>query len=215
MSIQRILEDYTIKGCNTLYSINLESVEFQSTRKEFQGDITIVTFPMLRYIKMNPAQLGEDLGNYLVEHVKEVKDFNVVKGFLNIVISDEYYLNFFNEIKENKMYGFQSNKDAEAIMVEYSSPNTNKPLHIGHVRNNLLGYSVAEILKASGQKVYKTQIINDRGIHICKSMLAWKRFGNDETPESNGIKGDKLVGNYYVKFDKEYKKEIETLISQG
>ena len=215
MSIQRILEDYTIKGCNTLYSINLESVEFQSTRKEFQGDITIVTFPMLRYIKMNPAQLGEDLGNYLVEHVKEVKDFNVVKGFLNIVISDEYYLNFFNEIKENEMYGFQSNKDAEAIMVEYSSPNTNKPLHLGHIRNNLLGYSVAEILKASGQKVYKTQIINDRGIHICKSMLAWKRFGNGETPESNGIKGDKLVGNYYVKFDKEYKKEIELLISQG
>ncbi|NNK83379.1 MAG: arginine--tRNA ligase, partial [Flavobacteriaceae bacterium] len=174
-----------------------------------------VTFPMLRVVKMNPTKLGEDLGKYLVEHVNLVKDFNVVKGFLNLVISDSYYLNFFSSIKENETMDFVTQEDAGAIMVEYSSPNTNKPLHLGHIRNNLLGYSVSEILKASGHKVYKTQIINDRGIHICKSMLAWKRFGNGETPKSTGLKGDKLVGNYYVKFDKEYKKEIEALVSQG
>ena len=170
---------------------------------------------MLRVVKMNPAQLGEELGNYLVEHVKEVKAFNVVKGFLNLVIEDEFYLNFFNKIKDDTKYGFVHDVDDKAVIVEYSSPNTNKPLHLGHVRNVLLGYSVSEILKASGRKVYKTQIINDRGIHICKSMLAWKRYGESETPVSTGLKGDKLVGNYYVKFDKEYKKEIATLVEQG
>ena len=170
---------------------------------------------MLRVVKMNPVQLGEDLGKHLVEHVDVVKDFNVVKGFLNIVISDSFYTKFYNEIKDNATFGFVSQNPDEAIMVEYSSPNTNKPLHLGHIRNNLLGYSVAEILKASGKKVYKTQIINDRGIHICKSMLAWKRFGNNETPESTGLKGDKLVGNYYVKFDQEFKKEIAALIAEG
>jgi len=171
---------------------------------------------MLKIIKTNPVQLGEVIGNYLVEHVTIVKAFNVVKGFLNIVIADDFYLNFFNSIKDNSTYGFVSpTEDDKAVMVEYSSPNTNKPLHLGHIRNNLLGYSVAEIIKASGKKVYKTQVINDRGIHICKSMLAWKRYGNNETPESIGLKGDKLVGNYYVKFDQEYKKEIATLIASG
>ena len=216
MSIQKTLTFQIKQAFKSLYNLELETVEFQATRKEFEGDITVVTFPMLKVIKMNPTQIGDDLGNYLVEHVDEVKAFNVVKGFLNIVIADDFYLNFFNEIKDNKHFGFvkpQSND--KAIMVEYSSPNTNKPLHLGHIRNNLLGYSVAEIIKASGKKVYKTQIINDRGIHICKSMLAWKRFGNGETPESSGLKGDKLVGNYYVKFDQEYKKEIQVLISRG
>jgi len=150
----------------------------------------------------------------LVENVEEIESFNVVKGFLNLVISDVFYLNFFNEIAQNDTYGFASTS-SDAVMVEYSSPNTNKPLHLGHIRNNLLGYSVAEILKASGKKVYKTQIINDRGIHICKSMLAWKKYGNGETPESTGLKGDKLVGNYYVRFDKEYKKEIADLVATG
>ena len=216
MSLQETLSNYVKQAVKSDFNIELETVEFQATRKEFAGDITVVIFPMLRFVKGNPVQIGEAIGNYLVEHVAEVKAFNVVKGFLNVEISDAYYINFFNGIKDNIKYGFVSPKAEEkAIMVEYSSPNTNKPLHLGHVRNNLLGYSVAEILKASGKKVYKTQIINDRGIHICKSMLAWERFGNGETPESTGLKGDKLVGNYYVKFDQEYKKEIQDLISKG
>jgi arginyl-tRNA synthetase len=167
-------------------------------------------------IKSNPAELGNKIGDYLVENVAEVARFNVVSGFLNIVIADSYYLNFFNEIKDNTKFGYVTpNPQDKAVMVEYSSPNTNKPLHLGHVRNNLLGYSVAEIIKASGKKVYKTQIINDRGIHICKSMLAWEKFGNGETPESSNLKGDKLVGKYYVEFDKAYKAEISQLIESG
>ncbi len=215
MTIQETLSNHIKQAFQALYNAELETVEFQATRKDFEGDITVVTFPMLRVVKMNPAQLGEDLGKHLVEHVDAVKDFNVVKGFLNIVIADAFYLDFFNEIKDNVGYGFVSGKDDKAVMVEYSSPNTNKPLHLGHVRNVLLGYSVSEILKASGKTVYKTQIINDRGIHICKSMLAWKRYGNGETPESTGLKGDKLVGNYYVKFDQEYKNEIQNLVASG
>ncbi len=215
MTIQDTLSQHVKTAFSNLYQAELDTVEFQSTRKEFEGDITVVTFPMLRVVKMNPAKLGEDLGQYLVDHVAEVKAFNVVKGFLNLVITDGFYLNFFNGIKDDDTFGFVKDLDDKAVMVEYSSPNTNKPLHLGHVRNVLLGYSVAEILKASGKKVYKTQIINDRGIHICKSMLAWKRFGNGETPESTGLKGDKLVGNYYVKFDQVYKSEIADLMSQG
>ena len=215
MTIQETLSLHVKKAFSNLYQAELDTVEFQSTRKEFEGDITVVTFPMLRIVKMNPAKLGEDLGEYLVEHVAEVKAFNVVKGFLNLVIADGFYLDFFNSIKDDTKYGFVQDIDDKAVMVEYSSPNTNKPLHLGHVRNVLLGHSVAEILKASGKKVYKTQIINDRGIHICKSMLAWKRYGNNETPENTELKGDKLVGNYYVKFDKVYKKEIADLMAKG
>ena len=214
MSIQSLLEANVKEGFKKLYDTEIPSVEFQATRKDFERDITVVIFPLLRYKKGNPVQIGEDLGNYLVENIQEVSKFNVVKGFLNLVIDDSFYINFFNEISSNESYGFVSS-DSDARMVEYSSPNTNKPLHLGHVRNVLLGYSVSEILKAAGHKVYKTQIINDRGIHICKSMLAWKRFGNGATPESTGLKGDKLVGNYYVKFDKEYKKEISQLVEQG
>jgi arginyl-tRNA synthetase len=214
MNIQTLIEAKVKEGFLSLYQVEIPTVEFQATRKDFEGDITVVVFPLLRYKKGNPAQIGEDLGNYLVDHVQEIKAFNVVKGFLNLVIDDSFYLNFFNDIFTNPAYGHVSEGN-EAVMVEYSSPNTNKPLHLGHVRNNLLGYSVAEILKASGKKVYKTQIINDRGIHICKSMLAWKKYGNGETPESSGLKGDKLVGNYYVKFDQEYKKEIAELIATG
>ncbi len=216
MSLQLTLTEQVKKAVASIYNANLESVEFQATRKEFAGDITVVVFPMLRVVKGNPVQIGEQIGEYLVSSVDEVKGFNVVKGFLNIEINDSYYLNFFNTIKNNTTYGYKEvDKNDKAVMVEYSSPNSNKPLHLGHIRNNLLGYSVAEIIKASGKKVYKTQIINDRGIHICKSMLAWKRFGNNETPESTSLKGDKLVGNYYVKFDQEYKKEIKVLIEQG
>ncbi|WP_425077201.1 arginine--tRNA ligase [Psychroserpens sp. S379A] len=216
MNLQETLSNHVKQAIQSIYSTELESVEFQATRKEFAGDITVVVFPMLRVVKGNPVQIGEQIGQYLVEYVAEVKAFNVVKGFLNLEINDVHFINFFNSIKDNNNFGFVTPLASEkAIMVEYSSPNTNKPLHLGHIRNNLLGYSVSEILKASGKKVYKTQIINDRGIHICKSMLAWKRFGNGETPESTGLKGDKLVGNYYVKFDQEYKAEIQDLISQG
>ena len=216
MNLQEILTSQVKQAVSASFKIDIDTVEFQATRKEFAGDITVVIFPMLRFIKGNPVQIGETIGNYLVENIENVKAFNVVKGFLNVEISDSYYVNFFDAVKTDNLYGFVSPKaEDKAIMVEYSSPNTNKPLHLGHVRNNLLGYSVAEILKASGKKVYKTQIINDRGIHICKSMLAWKKFGHAETPESTGLKGDKLVGNYYVKFDQEYKKEIQALIDKG
>ena len=216
MNLQETLTKHIQQAIASIYNVSLEKVEFQATRKEFPGDITVVVFPMLRVVKGNPVVIGESIGNYLVEKVDGVKAFNVVKGFLNIELSDHYFLQFFDGIKEDDSYGCEAPKlGNKAIMVEYSSPNTNKPLHLGHIRNNLLGYSVAEILKAAGNKVYKTQIINDRGIHICKSMLAWKRYGNGETPESTGLKGDKLVGNYYVKFDQEYKKEIDTLKSQG
>lgn len=216
MSLSQILTPSIQKAIQALFDVSVDKIEFQTTRKEFEGDITMVIFPLLKVIKSNPAELGNKIGNYLVENVSEVARFNVVSGFLNIVISDSYYVNFFNGIKDQKQFGFVSaNPDEKAVMVEYSSPNTNKPLHLGHVRNNLLGYSVAEILKASGKKVYKTQIINDRGIHICKSMLAWEKFGNGETPESSNLKGDKLVGKYYVEFDKAYKTEINQLIEAG
>jgi arginyl-tRNA synthetase len=214
MTLQQTLETQIKTAVEKLYGAKLESVELQPTRKDFEGDITAVVFPMLRVVKGNPAQIGEAIGNYLVENVKEVEKFNVVQGFLNIVLSDSYYLNFFNSIEDFSSFG-KGEQKGEAMMVEYSSPNTNKPLHLGHVRNVLLGYSVAEIEKAAGKKVYKTQIINDRGIHICKSMLAWEKFGNGETPEVTDLKGDKLVGNYYVKFDKEYKKQIEALKEAG
>ena len=210
------LEDYlyqpTQKAIHTLYGISPDKVEFQSTRKDFEGDITLVIFPLLKLIKGNPAEIGNAIGAYLVENVADVQKFNVVAGFLNIVMTDAYYLQFFNEIKNNPSFGFvKSTENSKAVMVEYSSPNTNKPLHLGHIRNNLLGFSVAEILKAAGNKVYKTQIINDRGIHICKSMLAWKKFGQGQTPQSTGIKGDKLVGNFYVAFNKELKEELKSL----
>ena len=205
MTLSQILTPSIEKAIQSLFDVAIDKIEFQSTRKEFEGDITMVIFPLLKVIKSNPVELGNKIGTYLVENISEVKTFNVVSGFLNILISDDYYLNFFNETRDNTKFGFVTpNPNDTAVMVEYSSPNTNKPLHLGHVRNNLLGYSVAEIIKASGKKVYKTQIINDRGIHICKSMLAWQKFGKGQTPESTGLKGDKLVGNFYVAFDSFY-----------
>jgi arginyl-tRNA synthetase len=214
MNLQNTLSEKVKQAISQLYNTSLESVEFQSTRKEFEGDITVVVFPMLRVVKGNPVQIGEAIGEYLVANVDVVIRFNVVKGFLNLVFSDTYFVDFFNSVSDFSNFGKQTGTN-ETYMVEYSSPNTNKPLHLGHVRNILLGYSVAEILKASGKKAYKTQIINDRGIHICKSMLAWEKFGNGETPELSGLKGDKLVGNYYVKFDQEYKKEVLQLVAEG
>ncbi|BDW91745.1 arginine--tRNA ligase [Flagellimonas marinaquae] len=215
MSLQNDLTQNVIEAVKQLYQVELPTVEFQPTRKDFEGDITVVVFPMLRYVKGNPVQIGTKIGEYLVEQVDEVSKCNVVQGFLNIVIEESYYLNFFNTILGEVDFGYVTSRSDDAVMVEYSSPNTNKPLHLGHIRNNLLGYSVAEILKASGKKVYKTQIINDRGIHICKSMLAWQKFGEGETPESSGLKGDHLVGKYYVAFDKAYKEEITGLVNKG
>ena len=216
MSLAESLSNPILKAVQDLFSISIEKVEFQATRKEFEGDITVVLFPHLKHIKSNPAELGTKIGDYLVQEFDFVDRYNVVSGFLNVVIADSYYVQLFHSMHQNEDFGrVKPTAASEVIMVEYSSPNTNKPLHLGHVRNNLLGYSVAEILKAAGKKVYKTQIINDRGIHICKSMLAWQKFGNGETPQSSGLKGDKLVGKYYVAFDKAYKAEIEALVASG
>ncbi|NBL64483.1 arginine--tRNA ligase [Flavobacterium sp. NST-5] len=216
MSLVKILSPKIEKAVSEIFGITPEKIEFQATRKEFEGDITMVIFPLVKILRGNPVEIGTKIGNWLVENDENVEKFNVVSGFLNIVIADAHYLQFFNEIQPDSQFGIQKpNENAKAILVEYSSPNTNKPLHLGHVRNNLLGYSVAEILKASGKKVYKTQIINDRGIHICKSMVAWEKFGHNETPETSGLKGDKFVGKYYVEFDKAYKTEIEALKAEG
>lgn len=216
MSLQNILTPYIQEAVQKVFELSIDKVEFQATRKDFEGDITMVVFPLVKQLKGNPVEIGTKIGEYLVENVSMVSKFNVVQGFLNIVIDDSYYTSFFNSILGNETFGYVAPKEGDkAIMVEYSSPNTNKPLHLGHIRNNLLGYAVAEILKAAGNKVYKTQIINDRGIHICKSMLAWQKFGNGQTPESTGLKGDKLVGNFYVEFDKAYKNEINQLKEQG
>ncbi|WP_190809780.1 arginine--tRNA ligase [Flagellimonas sp. S3867] len=215
MSLQKVISQSVIKAVGELFQTELSAVEFQPTRKDFEGDITVVVFPMLRFVKGNPVEIGTKIGEYLQENVDEVARFNVVKGFLNIVVEDNFYLDFFNSMYSEKDFGYVKTPSKDAVMVEYSSPNTNKPLHLGHIRNNLLGYSVSEILKAAGKKVYKTQIINDRGIHICKSMLAWQKFGDGETPESSGLKGDHLVGKYYVAFDKAYKEQIEELVAKG
>ena len=207
-----ILSDYLAAN----HQVEIAQFEFQATRKEFEGDLTLVVFSLLSYIKANPVALGEAIGEHLVATLPWVTAFNVVKGFLNLSIADAFYAEQLNHIAAVPNYGHQPiSEESGTRLVEYSSPNTNKPLHLGHIRNNLLGYAVANILEASGQKVVKTQIINDRGIHICKSMVAWQKFGEGETPESTGLKGDKLVGNYYVRFDQEYKKEIEGLMAEG
>ena len=214
--IEEILKQEIEKCLAELYSATEQSIQFQKTRKDFKGDITLVVFPLLRASKKGPEQTAEEMGNYLKEKVTEVADFNVVKGFLNLEITQEYWYSQFVLAYNANDYGtVKADKDAPTYLVEYSSPNTNKPIHLGHLRNNFLGYSIAEIIKASGKNVKKVQIINDRGIHICKSMIAWQEYGNGETPESSGIKGDHLVGKYYVEFDKYYKKEIAILVADG
>ena len=216
MSLQQILLENTQKAIAEHYGQHIENIEIQLTRKEFEGDYTLVLFPLLKLIKAKPEQIGEVLGSYLTKHVAEVTAYNVVKGFLNLSIADSYFLSFFGEIAVQDRYGTTPvTSESPAMIVEYSSPNTNKPLHLGHIRNNLLGFAMAKILEGTGKRVYKTQIINDRGIHICKSMVAWQRFGKGETPKSTGMKGDKLVGKYYVLFDKAYKEEIAQLIAEG
>ncbi|MEN5085874.1 arginine--tRNA ligase [Sphingobacterium faecium] len=215
-SIQNRLIEVTVQAVKQLYNADISEnqIALQETRKEFEGQITIVTFPVTRFSKKSPEQTGTEIGEYLKSQITAISDFNVIKGFLNICLADEYWISLLNETIVKSDFGvFPSN--GKKLMVEYSSPNTNKPLHLGHIRNNLLGYSVAELLKAYGYEVIKANLVNDRGIHICKSMLAWQKFGNGETPESTGMKGDHLVGKYYVVFDKEYKKEIETLKAEG
>ncbi|MCC6371161.1 MAG: arginine--tRNA ligase [Bacteroidia bacterium] len=213
---QDILFKSIQQGLSELYSISTTNISFQKTRKEFEGDFTLVTFPYIKDAKKSPEILGQELGNYLQQNNAQVKSFNVVKGFLNISLNDSFWLNYFNAVKNKSNIGYKApNSSGRKVMVEYSSPNTNKPLHLGHVRNIVLGYSVAQLLAANGHEVIKTNLVNDRGIHICKSMLAWQKFGNGETPQSTGLKGDHLVGKYYVVFDKAYKAEIETLVKEG
>ncbi len=215
-SLQKILAQPIQNAVNELFGVNIENIELQQTRKEFEGDITMVIFSLLKVIKGNPQEIGEKIGEYLQKNVDFIEKYNVVKGFLNLVIDNQYFSEALNDILKDKQYGFCPISDnSPTFLIEYSSPNTNKPLHLGHIRNNLLGFSVANILQAAGNKIHRTQIINDRGIHICKSMIAWKKFGNGETPENTGLKGDKLVGNYYVLFDKIYKEQISEQISQG
>jgi len=205
-----------VKAVKELYGQDIaeDVINLQETRKEFEGQVTIVVFPVVRFSKKSPEETGNDIGSYLQQHVNEVVGFNVVKGFLNLSIAESYWVNLFNDTLLASDF-LVAKPNGQKVMVEYSSPNTNKPLHLGHVRNNLLGYSVSELLKADGYEVIKTNLVNDRGIHICKSMLAWQKWGNGETPESTGLKGDHLVGKYYVVFDKEYKKEIDALVATG
>ena len=191
-------------------------VQLQKTRSEFEGNLTLVVFPFVKMARKSPEQTGQELGEYLVANCEAVSKFNVVKGFLNLSIADEAWLKLLADIDSQEKYGEKSaDEDSPLVMIEYSSPNTNKPLHLGHVRNNLLGWSLAQIMEANGNHVVKTNIVNDRGIHICKSMLAWLKWGNGETPESSGKKGDHLIGDYYVAFDKHYREEIKELVAQG
>jgi len=215
-AIQQQLINYTKQAVRDLYRSEVpdHQVTLQETRKEFEGQITVVTFPFTRFSKKTPELTGQEIGAYLKQHISAIASFNVIKGFLNISLSDAYWTDLFTTSITSKSFG-QFEPNGKKLMVEYSSPNTNKPLHLGHIRNNLLGYSVSEILRRYGYEVIKANLVNDRGIHICKSMLAWKRWGDGETPESSGLKGDHLVGKYYVLFDKHYKAEIDALRNDG
>lgn len=213
-----ILKDKIKEAVSVLYNSEVTNnlIQLQETRKEFKGDFTLVVFPLLRFSKNTPEKTGESIGNYLLTYFPSVAGFNVIKGFLNLEISDRWWIEYFADMSAGKdLFSNCRVKNPEVILVEYSSPNTNKPLHLGHIRNNLLGYSLYRILSACGHNVIKTNIVNDRGIHICKSMLAWQKYGNGETPQSAGLKGDHLVGKYYVKFEQEYKAQAEELVNSG
>ncbi len=218
MTIEEVIKRGAAEALRALYGLEVdaEGIQLDPTRKEFEGDVTLVVFPYLKASHKAPQATAQEIGQWLVANVPAVEKYNVIKGFLNIVISQHYWLDVFRAIAENPEYGLvKAGEDSPLVMVEYSSPNTNKPLHLGHVRNNLLGYSLSEILKANGNKVVKTNIVNDRGIHICKSMLAWQKWGNGATPESVGKKGDHLIGDFYVAFDKHYRQEVKELMEQG
>jgi len=218
MTIEQKITGIVANAIQNLYATTVaaEQIQLQKTKKEFEGDITVVIFPFVKAAHKSPEQTGQEIGEYLQQHEPIIQNFNVIKGFLNLSISASYWLELLSEMNAEKAFGTQAaTENSSTVMIEYSSPNTNKPLHLGHVRNNLLGFSLGEIMKANGYKVVKTNIVNDRGIHICKSMLAWQQFGNEETPESTGLKGDHLVGKYYVVFDKKYKEQISELMAQG
>ena len=218
MNLEATIQSVVAQSVKTLYNIDIETsqIQIQKTKKEFEGDITVVVFPFAKAARKSPEGAGAEIGEFIVANNTMVSKFNVIKGFLNLSITPSYWLELLNSINADEYFGVKlPSEDADTMMIEYSSPNTNKPLHLGHIRNNLLGFSIAEIQKANGWKVVKTNIVNDRGIHICKSMLAWKLFGNGETPQSSGMKGDHLVGKYYVVFDKAYKAEIKALMEKG
>ncbi len=215
--IEQILIGKTKEAVKSIYQLyaSLAQIQLQNTRKEFAGDITLVVFPFTKVSRKSPEATAAEIGDYLQANVAEVESYNVIKGFLNISIKKEYWINFLTENYTIDQFGFQQTNDNQPIVIEFSSPNTNKPLHLGHIRNNLLGFSLSRILQAAGKNVVKVNLVNDRGIHICKSMLAWQKWGNGETPESSGLKGDKLVGKYYVIFDKQYKEQIATMVADG
>lgn len=214
--MESVLIKHLSEYFKTQYDKEISAFEIQPTKSQFEGDLTVVVFPLLKIVSKKPTDLAAELGDFLVDTIPEVEAYNVVQGFLNIQISDTYYIDFLTQLQQNPNFGFiPKTATSDTLLVEYSSPNTNKPLHLGHIRNNLLGASVANILRASGNNVHTTQIINDRGIHICKSMVAWQKFGNAETPTSAKLKGDALVGKYYVLFDQQYKKEIADLVASG
>jgi len=218
MKIEQQIQQAAMAAVKALYGQEVpeKMVQLQKTRSEFEGSLTLVVFPFVKMARKSPEQTGQELGEYLVQNCDAISKFNVVKGFLNLSISDEAWLSLLADIDADAHYGEKAaDENSPLVMIEYSSPNTNKPLHLGHVRNNLLGWSLAQIMAANGNKVVKTNIVNDRGIHICKSMLAWLKYGNGETPESSGKKGDHLIGDYYVAFDKHYREEIKELVAQG
>lgn len=215
MNIENFVTEAARRAAEALYGpLEGEQLQLQKTRREFEGDYTLVTFPLLRRSRKSPEATATELGSYMKEHNPEISSFNVVKGFLNLMLDGSFWADRFDELAAQENYGCQPST-GRTVMIEYSSPNTNKPLHLGHIRNNLLGYSVAQILQANGHRVIKANLVNDRGIHICKSMLAWKLYGDGETPASTGMKGDHLVGKYYVEFDKHYKAQIKELMAEG
>ena len=217
MTIEKMLTQQVLEAVKACYGVELteKDVQLQETRKEFAGDLTVVVFPFTRYSRKSPEETAKELGEYLKQNIEEVETYNVIKGFLNVVISSAYWIEVLNEVAKEEKYGYVKEPSGKTFMIEYSSPNTNKPLHLGHIRNNFLGWSVSEIQKANGHKVIMANLVNDRGIHICKSMIAWEKFANGATPESTGIKGDHFVGDYYVRFDKEYKAQVKELMEQG
>lgn len=217
MTIEKMLTQQVLEAVKACYGVELteKDVQLQETRKEFAGDLTVVVFPFTRYSRKSPEETAKELGEYLKQNIEEVETYNVIKGFLNVVISSAYWIEVLNDVAKEEKYGYAKEPSGKTYMIEYSSPNTNKPLHLGHIRNNFLGWSVSEIQKANGHNVIMVNLVNDRGIHICKSMIAWEKFANGATPESTGTKGDHFVGDYYVRFDKEYKAQIKELIEQG
>ena len=217
MTIEKMLTQQVLEAVKACYGVELteKDVQLQETRKEFAGDLTVVVFPFTRYSRKSPEETAQELGEYLKQNIEEVETYNVIKGFLNVVISSAYWIEVLNDVAKEEKYGYAKEPSGKTYMIEYSSPNTNKPLHLGHIRNNFLGWSVSEIQKANGHNVIMVNLVNDRGIHICKSMIAWEKFANGATPESTGTKGDHFVGDYYVRFDKEYKAQIKELMEQG